>query len=560
MVDQKITELAELTIPEEEDLLAIVDDVVGSPETKKIEVGNVVSYGKNLIQNASFQDSDGDDLLDFWALSGTPTLAIAPDTLFPGRKGNQITITCVGNTYEGIIISPGVTNWLKVLPFTKYTFSIDYKATVGDFASILVRSYNGAAAGTIHINVDTLDSTSAVRVTYTFTTDADADNLFIEIRGKNDGDIVIFSHLKLEQGAIATPYVDETPLNYIQIDNYRKDLGTNPTGLFLKTGENLIQHSAFFDLNDDDLPVMWALQATPTLVIATDTLFPSRGGNQITITNTGATGEGIIIGGSATNWLKVLPSTLYTLSFDYKCTAGDKLRVQIKSYNDAAVGTSHVDDGTPEATIATRISYTFTTDTDANNLSILFAGRFDGDIVIYSHPKLEQGAIATPYILNEAVEEIKIIHYYHGYARAYPASDQDDIANSTWTHVTLGTEDYDLGDNFTASQFTVPVTGLYELSGQLTWEATAIVTNKIYGCAIWVDPLGAGADAEVLVVRGSSGPNNEELAYHVSDCLKLNATDEVRLYAFHNDGTGNPDIESGSANTSLSVSLVHLDT
>ena len=368
MADQKIIELAELTIPEAEDLLAIVDDVVGSPATKKIEVGNVVSYGRNLIQHSAFFDLNDDDLPVMWALSGTPTLVIAADTLFPGRRGNQITITCTGAGAEGIIITPGGNNWLKILPDTKYTFAIDYKVNANDFANIYIKSYNGGVAGTVHVDDDTLASTDAVRVTFTVATDADADNLLIYLGGKNDGDIVYFSH-----------------------------------------------------------------------------------------------------------------------------------------------------------------------------------------------PKLEQGAIATPYTLNEAGEEIKIIHYYHGYARAYPASDQDDIANSTWTHVTLGTEDYDLGDNFATSQFTVPVTGLYELSGQLTWEATAIVTNKIYGCAIWVDPLGAGADAEVLVVRGSSGPNNEELAYHVSDCLKLNATDEVRLYAFHNDGTSNPDIESGSANTALSVRLVHLD-
>jgi len=43
MVDQKITELTELTTPESGDLFAIVDDPAGSPVTKKITRDNVIA-------------------------------------------------------------------------------------------------------------------------------------------------------------------------------------------------------------------------------------------------------------------------------------------------------------------------------------------------------------------------------------------------------------------------------------------------------------------------------------------------------------------------------------
>ena len=41
MVDQKITELAELTVPAGVDLFAIVDDPAGTPATKKITLTNI---------------------------------------------------------------------------------------------------------------------------------------------------------------------------------------------------------------------------------------------------------------------------------------------------------------------------------------------------------------------------------------------------------------------------------------------------------------------------------------------------------------------------------------
>jgi len=165
-------------------------------------------YGKNLLLNQSFESYNIDtNLPDFWDLYNTPTLLIAADTLFPARGGNQIIITCTGTGYEGIQIEEGGSNWLKVLPSTKYTFSIDYKVTAGDFLYICIKSYNGAVAGTEHVDDDTLASTDATRVTYTFTTDADADNLAIMLIAKNDGDIVFVSHPKLEQGAIGTPYI-----------------------------------------------------------------------------------------------------------------------------------------------------------------------------------------------------------------------------------------------------------------------------------------------------------------------------------------------------------------
>ncbi len=184
--------------------LRFEDDV----ETTELKLTQLkANFGKNLISNPQFDSYNIDtNLPDFWALTNTPTLAIAPDTLFPSRKGNQITITGTG-IREGIKISGGTSNPLKVLPFITYAISLDNKVITGDELLLFVQSFNGAIAGTSHISV-TLTNDTAKRYTATFTTDADADNLAIFIQASNTGDIVTVSHLKLEQGSIATPFVE----------------------------------------------------------------------------------------------------------------------------------------------------------------------------------------------------------------------------------------------------------------------------------------------------------------------------------------------------------------
>jgi len=161
---------------------------------------------------------------------------------------------------------------------------------------------------------------------------------------------------------------------------------------------NLIINSVFIDTNEDNLPSWWSLLATPTLVIAADTLCGFNDNHkQITITGSGAANEGIQIAGGTNNWLKVRPSTTYIFSIYYKVTAGDNLSVHIHSYNGAAEGTAHVTKTDLNSTTAARYTVSFTTDANATNLHIELKATADGDICIVSHPKLELGSIASAY-------------------------------------------------------------------------------------------------------------------------------------------------------------------
>ncbi|GAG10341.1 unnamed protein product, partial [marine sediment metagenome] len=53
MADKRITELTELITPASEDLLVIVDDPAGSPETKKITIGTLDSHYLRIANNLS---------------------------------------------------------------------------------------------------------------------------------------------------------------------------------------------------------------------------------------------------------------------------------------------------------------------------------------------------------------------------------------------------------------------------------------------------------------------------------------------------------------------------
>lgn len=171
---------------------------------------------ENLLVNSAFKDTNEDGVPDWWALMATPTLAIAADTLCGFNDNhNQITITGAGAANEGIKIQGAVANWLKVRPSTVYVLSFYYKVTAGDNLTVHVHSYNGATEGTAHVTVANLSSTTLVRYEVSFTTDADATNLHIELKATADGDICIVSHPKLELGSLATNYSTSNKLKMV---------------------------------------------------------------------------------------------------------------------------------------------------------------------------------------------------------------------------------------------------------------------------------------------------------------------------------------------------------
>lgn len=104
MADTKITALNELVTPDADDVLAIVDDPAGSPETKKIKVSNlsVLDYGQVYTQDGSGSQtlSTGWSKLTQIASNGLSTAAVTPDA-----TNNKITLVNSGIYWVTLAIS-----------------------------------------------------------------------------------------------------------------------------------------------------------------------------------------------------------------------------------------------------------------------------------------------------------------------------------------------------------------------------------------------------------------------------------------------------------------------
>ena len=81
MANKKITELTELTTPAGADIVAIVDDVAGTPTTKKVTVTNLM--GQASASNLSSYDFNGNAISNFDASindqTGTTYTLVAGD-------------------------------------------------------------------------------------------------------------------------------------------------------------------------------------------------------------------------------------------------------------------------------------------------------------------------------------------------------------------------------------------------------------------------------------------------------------------------------------------------
>ena len=169
---------------------------------------------RNFIKNGNFNTWVGaaSDPPNNWTAELTATLLRETNTAPNIISNYHIKITGVGAADEGIEIAGGAANYLKVNPSTEYTFSIYYKAIAGDEAGIKITSFNQAVEGTAHVDVE-LTETGWTRYHITFTTDADADNLQIQLLAANDTDIVYFCGGMLAEGDAAWAYTDRVDVD-----------------------------------------------------------------------------------------------------------------------------------------------------------------------------------------------------------------------------------------------------------------------------------------------------------------------------------------------------------
>lgn len=147
-MDKKISELTELTTPQGDDLLAIVDDPSGTPETKKVTLENVFSlFSKEMVFNVKDYGAVGDGTTD-----DTTAFQNTIDALETSGSGVMFIPSGEYLLEEGLVITP--MNLSGQMAISAYGAILNY---TGDEDAILINT-----------NIDTGDVQKGERTVHTF--------------------------------------------------------------------------------------------------------------------------------------------------------------------------------------------------------------------------------------------------------------------------------------------------------------------------------------------------------------------------------------------------------
>ena len=131
---------------------------------------------------------------------------------------------------------------------------------------------------------------------------------------------------------------------------------------------------------------------------------------------------------------------------------------------------------------------------------------------------------------------------------AYQSASVDNqaIATTTWTRITLDTEHYDNGGNFANNYFTAPYNGIYHFDakimtdGNFDTDAGDFDAGERLDCALLKNTGSTTASSANRVVSSVnvvvSDIDNQFWEAKVSSDLELVAGDYIGLYAYHNSG------------------------
>ena len=162
---------------------------------------------------------------------------------------------------------------------------------------------------------------------------------------------------------------------------------------------NLIKNGSFEDsaLLFGTTPSGWTLEGTPTCAVDTGIGFGVP--RAIKITGTGAANEGL---NQTLSGLRA--STVYTIIWDSKATAGDTARL-------FTTGGGVDADEDVVAVVWTNSSTTFTTDAGATNVVLKVVAKADTDIVWFDNIMVIEGDVAARYSQHPNDQHLKAIDY-----------------------------------------------------------------------------------------------------------------------------------------------------
>jgi len=137
---------------------------------------------------------------------------------------------------------------------------------------------------------------------------------------------------------------------------------------------------------------------------------------------------------------------------------------------------------------------------------------------------------------------------------AYLSADQDDNTSGTNVKVAFDSVVYDIGGDYntTNNKFTAPVTGYYDIGGQLTIHD--VVDTKRYKARIYKNGTGGTLLGEFTGVCSGTLEMTIPIPRRR---YYLSATDYIEIHIYINDGgTNGTDINSGATNSFVEFWLV----
>lgn len=153
---------------------------------------------------------------------------------------------------------------------------------------------------------------------------------------------------------------------------------------------------------------------------------------------------------------------------------------------------------------------------------------------------------------TESVRVTKIKPVERVFARIYIATSQLNLTGNAWNKILINTIDQDLGLNFVVAtnRIVIPVTGLYEIIGAVTF--TGVIATKRYLMAIYKNGS---------VIRKSSNQSSliADITCQCSDRFFLKKNDYIELYGYPEvgGGTDTVDVDGGIDDTILLVRLIN---
>lgn len=132
------------------------------------------------------------------------------------------------------------------------------------------------------------------------------------------------------------------------------------------------------------------------------------------------------------------------------------------------------------------------------------------------------------------------------YARMYPTAAQNNLADTTWTTITLDTDEFDSGTitDLANYKITPAVAGQYLVVGQITYTNT--IANKTYYAQIYFNGTAAKS-----IASAHTGAATTDVSVSVCDVIVFDADDYITLRGQVNAGAATVDINVGSTDTYL---------